>query len=403
MEQLLYIVEALCFIYLAFNIAYLLLFALLGCLYKETIFKDIEIKIENRFVVLVPAFKHDAVILQTIEQNLKQDYPKDKHDFIVIADSLLPATIGELIKKNIKVIEVQFDESNKAKSINFALNLLSEKDYDYCLLLDIDNIMEPAFISKINTRLQNQEIAIQGHRTAKNLNSSLAILDAVSEEINNHIFRKGHAVSGLSAALIGSGQVIAFKTYKQLMLSITSAVEDKELEFALTKLYHRVLYENNALVYDEKVQNAGVFINQRKRWIASQFFDIKLVIYQGLFGFLKKGDFNFLDRVFQRLLLPRVLLLGISFFSAFLVFVPFFHFGSYYLYLFFACCFGFLISMPATLYNSKTLLAALRLPEVFILMVLATIRSKGASKKFIHTIHQLGSNDFGAKHPLKKK
>jgi hypothetical protein len=47
--------------------------------------------------------------------------------------------------------------------------------------------------------------AVQGHRTAKNTNNSWAILDAISEEINNNIFRKGHRVLGLSSAIIGSG------------------------------------------------------------------------------------------------------------------------------------------------------------------------------------------------------
>jgi hypothetical protein len=33
-------------------------------------------------------------------------------------------------------------------------------------------------------------------------NNSWAILDAISEEINNNIFRKGHRVLGLSSAII---------------------------------------------------------------------------------------------------------------------------------------------------------------------------------------------------------
>ncbi len=385
MEQLIYIVEVICFFYLAFNIAYVLFFALMACFYKNTDFPAIEIKIKNRFVVLVPAYKHDAVILQSIEQNLNQDYPKDKFDIIVIADSLLPATVEQLKRKCSRVIEVQFEESNKAKSINFALNLLSEKDYDYCLLLDIDNLMEPAFISKMNARLQNHEIIIQGHRTAKNLNTPFAILDAISEEINNHIFRKGHVVSGISAALIGSGQVMAFNTYKQMMLTISSAVEDKELEFALAKAGILILYENNALVYDEKVQSAKVFTAQRKRWLASQFFNFKAVFASGLVGVFNKIHFNFIDKAIQRILLPRILLLGFSFLFAILACLL--NIGNSFLYLFWFCCIGFLLSIPVSFYKITTLYAVLRLPQAFLLMLLATFKSKGGAQTFIPTVH----------------
>jgi len=36
----------------------------------------------------------------------------------------------------------------------------------------------------------------------------LALLDGISEEINNNIFRKGHQTLGLSSALIGSGMAL---------------------------------------------------------------------------------------------------------------------------------------------------------------------------------------------------
>jgi hypothetical protein len=40
-------------------------------------------------------------------------------------------------------------------------------------------------LKKINAAFEYDFIAVQGHRTAKNTNNSWAILDAISEEINN--------------------------------------------------------------------------------------------------------------------------------------------------------------------------------------------------------------------------
>jgi hypothetical protein len=56
----------------------------------------------------------------------------------------------------------------------------------------------------------------------KNTNNSWAILDAISEEINNNIFRKGHRVLGLSSAIIGSGMAFRYNYFKTLMSTVTA-------------------------------------------------------------------------------------------------------------------------------------------------------------------------------------
>ena len=90
-----------------------------------------------------------------------------------------------------KLVEVSFEKSTKSKALNAAMAVLDD-DYDIALVLDADNIMESDFISKIDKAFANGAVVVQGHRVAKNLNTSLAVLDAISEEVNNHIFRKGH-------------------------------------------------------------------------------------------------------------------------------------------------------------------------------------------------------------------
>jgi hypothetical protein len=42
------------------------------------------------------------------------------------------------------------------------------------------------FLEKNKCCIEYDFIAVQGHRTAKNTNNSWAILDAISEEINNY-------------------------------------------------------------------------------------------------------------------------------------------------------------------------------------------------------------------------
>lgn len=387
-EILLLVAESILLFYLLFNVGYVLFFSVAGFFYKKTSFNAIQVERYNRFAILIPAYKHDEVILNTVGHCLNQNYPKDKFDVIVIADSLQQLTIGELLVMPIKLIPVSFEESSKAKSINTALGLIPEDQYDYCVVLDVDNIMENNFLRKINARLQNNEVILQGHRSAKNLDTPFAILDGLSEEINNHIFRRGHAAVGITSALSGSGQAMLMKEYKRAMESIYSPVEDKELEFYLVKNGIKVKFENDAIVYDEKVQNAKVFSSQRRRWVASQFFDFNKVLLEGIINLVMNGNLDYFDKAVQRLLLPRILLLGICFFTSFAVFVPQLVLGPWFVFLFVLCCLSYLIAIPSAYYKMSTIFAAMRLPQAFLLMLLALIKSKGATKKFIHTEHQ---------------
>jgi cellulose synthase/poly-beta-1,6-N-acetylglucosamine synthase-like glycosyltransferase len=386
-ERLFLIFEIVLLFYLIFNVAYVFFYSVAGVFYKATNFKAIAVHKYNKFAILIPSYKHDEVILNTVGHSLNQNYPTDKFDVIVIADSLKQLTIGELLVMPIKLIPVQFEISTKAKSINTALGLMPEDIYDYCLVLDVDNIMEKDFLRKINARLQNGEMIIQGHRTAKNLDTPFSVLDGLSEEINNHIFRKGHVVLNVTSALSGSGQAMQYLPFKEMMANIESPVEDKEMEFSLVKNGIKVLYENDAYVFDEKVQNAKVFSSQRRRWVASQFFDFNAIFLEGLANLLLKGNFDFFDKALQRIILPRVLLLGLSFFSAFIYFIPFASMGVWFLSLFFICSIAYLLAIPSSFFNGKTLGAAFRLPQAFYLMVLAMLRTKGATKTFIHTDH----------------
>jgi len=57
--------------------------------------------------------------------------------------------------------------------------------------MDADNVTVPEFLSCINRAFDSGVRSIQAHRTGKNLNTDISILDSASEEINNGFFRSG--------------------------------------------------------------------------------------------------------------------------------------------------------------------------------------------------------------------
>jgi cellulose synthase/poly-beta-1,6-N-acetylglucosamine synthase-like glycosyltransferase len=379
------IVSSVFFVVLLINVLYFFVFALAGKL--GTVKISAATTTYANMVVFIPAYKEDAVILHSAEAAIKQHYPSSQYTVVVIADHLLPETISTLRQIPVEVIEVHFEKSTKIKSLNFAVEALTTS-YDAVVVLDSDNIMQHDFLDKLNRCLQAGCHAVQGHRVAKNEDTDMAFLDAMSEEINNHLFRKGHYVLGFSSALIGSAMAFDFQLFKRLIKGIHSVGEDKELELALLKEKVKIAYVEDALVYDEKVQNIEVFGNQRRRWLASQLNIFSTYFFPSFIGLFKKGNVDYFNKAFQSALIPRLLLLGfLTLFALVSLLVPLTPPSFYWMALWFTYVLTLMLSIPVRFYNRRLWNAALRLPAVFLKMFLLLFRLKGAGKTFVHTPH----------------
>jgi cellulose synthase/poly-beta-1,6-N-acetylglucosamine synthase-like glycosyltransferase len=370
---------------------YISVFSFAGLFYKQR--HSPEIDKFRKMAVFIPGYKEDEVIISVAKEALLQDYPAESFDVIIIADTFQPETLVELRKLSLKVIEVTFEKSTKSKALNKAMEQLTEP-YEVAVILDADNIMAKDFLRKINGAFEQKCMAVQGHRTAKNMNTSLAILDAVSEEINNHIFRKGHRVLGFSSAIIGSGMAFEYPYFKQLMSGVTAVGGfDKEIELKMLKAGHKIIYLDDAYVYDEKVQKSEVFSNQRRRWLSAQLHYFQLYFWNSLKDLLLKGNFDYFDKAIQFIQPPRILLLGsVIIFGALFTLLNIMLDGSVLLTELWCavallCLLAFIFAIPGTFYNRKTARALLSLPGGMLLMLGSLLRISGANKQFIHTKH----------------
>ncbi|MHB0755074.1 glycosyltransferase family 2 protein [Polaribacter sp. M15] len=350
--------------------------------------------------VLVPGYKEDGVIVEVANLALQQDYPSDLYDVVIIADSFQKETLATLKTLPIKLIEVSFEKSTKSKALNKAMAQL-DADYDIAVVLDADNVMASDFLKKINAVFEYDFIAVQGHRTAKNVNNSWAILDAISEEINNNIFRKGHRVLGLSSAIIGSGMAFRYQYFKSLMATVTAIGGfDKEIELKMLKEGRKIVYLDDAVVYDEKIQKSEVFGNQRRRWLSAQFHYFRKDILSATKHLFLKGNVDYFDKAIQFIQPPRILLLGavilstIGFVIVNYVLENEIMYSKYWIILASACILSFIFSVPRSFYNLKTLGALASLPKGMFMMLLSLLKIKGANKTFIHTQHTSSSEDI---------
>lgn len=381
------------FCYLFFFNFYFLVFSIAGRFRKNLVGKSTSNGILGKFLILIPTYKEDFVILNSAKQAALHNYPKDKFDVYVIADQLQPETIEKLRQIPVNVLEVHFDQSTKAKSINKALEEV-RGNYDFVFILDVDNVMGEDCLLKVNDTLNSGFLAVQAHRTAKNKNNSFAVLDGISEEINNHIFRKGHRALGLSSALIGSGMGFEYHYYKKRMHGIEEmGGEDREIELRILKDGNKIEYREDALVFDEKVQDASVFAKQRTRWLAGQFYFLKK---HGKEGFIQlfKGNLDYFDKVLQTMIPPRVIMLGALPVMALLSW--WFNLSPGYvswLVLIAVMASAMFLAVPNQLYNKNLVKGLLQIPKAILFMVLGVLNIRTAHQTNFHTPHSPAADE----------
>lgn len=380
------IIDAILFLLFLTAVLYLLIFAIFSLKKHKNTYPPARKR--YRFAVLFPCYMEDEVILNSVKSFFDQEYPRELYDIIVISDRMAEETDQALRDLLAIVVKADSPQSTKTNALRRAIRYIEEekRSYDIVVVLDADNLVDIDFLDKINDAFYSGCMVVQTHRVAKNRNTSIAVLDAVSEEINNSIFRKGHTELGFSSALIGSGMAFDCQLFKEYIQTASSIGIDKDLEKSLLKKYIFIEYLETVFTYDEKVKQKADFYNQRRRWLATQFYNL----FSG-FGHISiailKGNWDYVDKLFQWMMPPRIMLFGLITLIAIGMTWINWALSVKWWGLLLLLCIAFSIAVPNYLVDKKFKKAILSIPLLFILMLFNHFRMKGATKEFIHTKH----------------
>lgn len=349
----------------------------------------------STFLILFPAYKEDAVIVHSVRQCLEQTYPKERYHIGVISDHMQDETNELLRQLPITLFTPQFEKSSKAKALQYAISEVRGKrqevrgesnDFDYVIILDADNMVMPDFLEQLNASCQQGYKAIQCHRCAKNSENDVAVLDGVSEEINNTIFRKAHNTIGISSALIGSGMCFPYNWFKEHVGLLETAVEDRELEIMLMKQHIFIKYEEHIPVFDEKVSSSENFQRQRLRWMTGQVQSLLLMLPY-LPKAIMTGNIHYVDKTMQQALIPRSILLVLTFFFAVLMTFISRLWCIKWWALFLTICLALYIAIPRNMRNSKLFGKIFSTIKLVWLMLKNILKMDLKSREFLHTTH----------------
>ncbi|MEG1581056.1 MAG: glycosyltransferase family 2 protein [Bacteroidaceae bacterium] len=383
LQHMIQMTDAILFLCFTILVGYLFLFAFKSL--GKSKFPYPPANKKQKFVILFSAYKEDEIIIHSATNLLKQNYPRDKYDILVIADQMKESTNQELENLGIMVLRLN-ENSSKNKALQMAVKHIEFNNlkYDIAIILDANNLVENNFLDNLNDAFYSGCSVVQTHRVAKNLNTSIAILDAVSEEMNNNIFRKGHTNLGFSASLIGSGMAFEYDIFKDCIMEASIIGENKQLEMLLLKEYTYIEYLGTVYTYDEKVKKSSQFYNQRRRWIASQFYNLFFGLKSLPFALLQ-GNWDYANKIFQWMMPPRIILLGLIIIFSLVT--------SYYDVsmcikwwgLLAALILTFTMAIPDYLINGKLLKAILNIPLLFFMMFLGLFCMSRAKKEILHT------------------
>lgn len=302
------ITDALLFLLLSIPVVYLFVCALFSLAKYKNPYP--ETKIKHRFLVLFNVFRNGQEVIQSINHFLDtQQYPSDKYAVAIAASQLSEQDIVTLLTMPVNIVVPDKEECTKVYAIQQVMERYAPDEYDMVILFNSDNRIVPTALDLFNNAYYAGCDAIQAHPMTENLTTSIAILNATSEEINNNIFRKGHTRMGFSSALIGSAMAFDFNTFHRICPTLEGQDLSKAIEAAFLKENIYIEYLEEVVCYSKKVESANSYEKERIGWVNTQksttFYALKNLPIAVL-----KGEWDYVNKMFQWILPSRLLLLA---------------------------------------------------------------------------------------------
>jgi cellulose synthase/poly-beta-1,6-N-acetylglucosamine synthase-like glycosyltransferase len=247
---------------------------------------------ELDFANVITAYRNVKIARPLVESLLRQNHYK--HHIYLIADNC-NAEEWDFEHEQLTVLFPNPSLNLKVKSIIHATEHFV-RTHDYVAVYDADNLAHPDFLTTLNQYAVAGHRSIQGQRTAKNLNTTMAAVDALGEFYKNYVERYATYLLGSSAVISGSGMAVKRELYQAYLDSEEIQAgkekwkkmlqEDKILQNFLLGRNERIAYAWDAIIYDEKVDNAEGIETQRSRWLYSYFQNLpnsSSLLLKGLF------------------------------------------------------------------------------------------------------------------------
>ena len=302
------IADAVLFLLMAIPVVYLFICALFSLGKYKNPYPTAKKK--HRFLVLFTVLRNGKEVINSINNFLDtQQYPRDKYDIAVAATQLPEEELIMLLQMPVNIVVPDKEQCTKVYAIQQVMERYSPEEYDMIIIFNSDNRIVPHALDLFNNAYYSGCDAIQAHRMTENLTTSIAILNATSEEINNNLFRKAHTRMGFSSALIGSSMAFDFPMFHEIAPTLKGSDLSKAMETELLKQNIYTEYLEEVVCYSKKEESANGYEARRIGWLRSQYSSSIFALRKLPFALLR-GEWDYANKLFQWLLPSRFLLIA---------------------------------------------------------------------------------------------
>lgn len=221
---------------------------------------------QYEFAAIITAHQDERFIAPFVDSFLKQEYPHFK--VYVVADDC-DITNLQYDDERIIILKPEKALHAKTKSIQYAIDHFVQ-DPDVMIIFDSDNLVHPKYLLHLNGYFQHGFRVVQTHMLSKNTDTVYAQLDSVGHIYYTFLERTSKMALGMSSSILGLGIALDFKLY-QVTYKKAPGGFDKKLQVRMAMQVKQIAFASDAIVYDEKVEEAAVMEKQRTRWIYSYF------------------------------------------------------------------------------------------------------------------------------------
>lgn len=340
------------------------------------------------FAAVITAYKNIDIAIPCVDSILKQKY--ENYIVYLVADQCDLSNVN-INDTRVVILNPEEKLGSKVKSIKYAIDNFKRK-HEAIIIFDPDNLAHPQMFSKMNLYFNNGYKAVQGRRTAKNVDTVYACLDAMGEYYYNYVTKYAPYKLRSSSPIAGSGMALDYDLYVEHLNNYSEdstkviVAEDKILQAEIVAKGLEIAFARDAIIYDEKVSSGAQVKRQRTRWINSYFkYSLKAIqiIFQGIVNF-SWNQFLFGLNIF----LPPLFLLVLS--SGFFFILNFFI--DKQIFIVWLCALMiFVLNFNAALLLSNVEKEIWRsmwgIPLFMFNQIMALLKIKRSNKDFMETVH----------------
>lgn len=339
---------------------------------------------EYDFAAIITAHQDIRFIPPLVDSFLRQTY--SKFVVYVVADDCDISSL-RYADPRIQLLRPEKALHAKIQSIKYAVSHFV-RPHDALVVFDSDNLVHPQYLERLDQYFRRGFRAVQTHMLSKNTDTIFAKLDSIGHIYNTFVERQAKMELGLSSSILGLGIAIETELYRQVMYKDGLGGFDKKLQADIIRTIPQLAFAEDAIVYDEKVDDGHTLEKQRTRWIYTYFkyFPVNWNLF--VTGW-KRGSFNLIFFGFNVLRPPLFITVGLALLCLPVDFLVWPGTGLGWIWAGVLGCYilSFVLIVLTQSRQKGMYKAILYIPIVVIRQISALLKIKKASKDFLKTDH----------------